>query len=115
PFDTAADMRHALDALRPAALVFSKLDVWPVLVAEAAERGVPLGMISGTLAAGSSRRSGPAARLLGEAYRRLDLVGAIAADDAERLVELGVRPDAVRVTGDTRYDQVWDRAGEVDL
>src|SRR5919108_3258379 len=31
PFDAAGDMRAALDALQPRALVFSKLDVWPEL------------------------------------------------------------------------------------
>jgi len=99
-----------LDALRPDAIVFSKLDVWPTLVREASRRGVPLGLVSATLAATSSRRSGPAAGLLRPAYGRLDRVGAIDVDDAERLVTLGVRRDAIEVTGDTRYDQVWDRA-----
>lgn len=110
PFDTVGDARAALDALRPDALVFSKLDVWPVLVAEAARRSAPLGLVSATLAAGSSRRRGPAAALLRAAYSRLDMVGAIDDDDAGRLVELGVRASAIEVTGDTRYDQVWARA-----
>ena len=114
PFDTAADARAALDALCPAALVFAKLDVWPVLVAHAARRGVRLGMISATLAERSSRRSGVAAALLRDAYARLELVGAIDAGDAARLVALGVRREAIRVTGDTRYDQVWARAQAAD-
>ena len=58
PFDTAANARAALDALRPAALIFSKLDVWPLLAESAAARGVPLGLISATLSSGSGRRSG---------------------------------------------------------
>ena len=40
PFDTDGEARSALDALRPRALVFSKLDVWPNLARVAAERGV---------------------------------------------------------------------------
>lgn len=114
PFDTAADARAALDALQPRALVFSKLDVWPTLVRQAHRRGVRLGMISATLARESSRRSGPASALLREAYAMLDAVGAIDDDDAERLVALGVRPAAVEITGDTRYDQVWARAMKAD-
>lgn len=110
PFDTAGDARAALGALNPDALVFSKLDVWPTLVAEASRRGIPLGMVSATLAQGSSRRRGPAARLLRAAYARLDMVGAIDEEDAERLVALGVRAGVIQVTGDTRYDQVWARA-----
>ena len=114
PFDTPGDARAALDALRPSALVFSKLDVWPVLAAAAAERGVRLGLVSATLAAGSSRRSLLASALLRDAYRRLDAVGAIDEADADRLVALGVRPAAITVTGDTRYDQVWARAQGAD-
>jgi 3-deoxy-D-manno-octulosonic-acid transferase len=114
PFDTAGDARAALDALRPTALVFSKLDVWPRLAAAADRRGVRLGLVSATLAETSSRRRGPAAALLADAYARLELVGAIDAGDAERLVALGVRHHAVSVTGDTRYDQVWARALAAD-
>lgn len=114
PFDSASGVRQALDALRPDALVFAKLDVWPRLVQSAAARGVALGMVSATLPASSSRRSGIAAAMLRDAYRSLDAVGAIDADDAGRLVDLGVRPEAIEVTGDTRYDQVWTRAALAD-
>lgn len=114
PFDTPGDARAALDALRPTALVFSKLDVWPLLTGAASRRGVALGLVSATLAEGSRRRSGLTAALLRDAYARLDLVGAIDAADAERLAALGVARDALSVTGDTRYDQVWARAHAVD-
>jgi 3-deoxy-D-manno-octulosonic-acid transferase len=114
PFDTAAGARVALDALRPAAIVFSKLDVWPTLARTASARGTRLGLISATLAAGSSRRSGLGGALLRDAYARLDAVGAIDAADAERLVALGARREVVSVTGDTRYDQVWSRAQQAD-
>jgi 3-deoxy-D-manno-octulosonic-acid transferase len=114
PFDTPADAGIAIDSLHPTALVFSKLDVWPVLTRAAHARGVRLGLISATLARGSSRRSRTASALLRDAYAALDAVGAIDDADADRLVELGVRPGVVTVTGDTRYDQVWERAERVD-
>ena len=110
PLDTTDDSAAALDALRPAALVYSNLDVWPNITQVARRRGVKLGLISATLAEGSSRRSGFARALLHDAYASLDAVGAIDAAHADRLVELGVRRDVIEVTGDTRYDQVWERA-----
>ena len=114
PFDTPRGARAALTGLRPDALVFSKLDVWPLLASEAKSRGVGLGLISATLPAGSSRLRGLAPRLLREAYAALDAVGAISGDDAERLVLLGCRASNVTVTGDTRFDQVWSRAAAAD-
>ena len=114
PFDVAADMRAALAALSPTALVFSKLDVWPTLAREASRRGTRLGIVSATLADSSSRRSGVAGVLLREAYARLDRVGAISTEDADRLVSLGVPYRRITVTGDTRYDQVWARAERAD-
>jgi 3-deoxy-D-manno-octulosonic-acid transferase len=109
PFDATGDVRAALDALAPNALVFSKLDVWPTLAREASRRGIPLGLISATLARGSSRLSGIAGAVLRDAYARLDRVGAISEDDAERLAALGVPAERITITGDTRYDQVWAR------
>lgn len=114
PFDTAGDMRIALQSLRPAAVVFSKLDVWPELVRQAKRQGVRVGMVSATLAEGSRRRGGVARLLLRDAYASLDSVGAVDEADADRLVELGVQRSVIQVTGDTRFDQVWHRAEAVD-
>jgi 3-deoxy-D-manno-octulosonic-acid transferase len=114
PFDDTASMRAATAALAPTALVFSKLDVWPTLAREARRRGTRLGLVSATLAASSSRRSRLAGALLRDAYGHLDRVGAVSTEDADRLVSLGVPARRVTVTGDTRFDQVWARAGRVD-
>lgn len=110
PFDTAQNAAEILDALNPTALVFSKLDIWPVLAETAAARGTRLGILSATIPSSSLRRSAIGRMALTEAYAAIDAVGAIAPGDAERLIEMGVRPDRITITGDTRYDQVWSRA-----
>lgn len=110
PFDTARAANRSLRALRPSALVFSKADVWPVLSERAHRAGVKLGLISAAIPATSARRSGTFSQLTRHAYAILDAVGAASPTDATRLIEAGVRPPYVRVTGDTRYDQAWARA-----
>ena len=114
PFDSAADADALLDALRPSVLVFVKLDVWPVLVERAQRRGVPVMMLSATLAESSGRRGVFSRALLHDAYAALSLVGVIDEEHGERLVELGVPQANIRHTGDTRFDQVWQRAQQVD-
>ncbi len=114
PFDTHRAARAVLRAIRPTALVFSKLDVWPVLVDEAVRQGVAVALIAATLAERSGRQGTLARALLRDAYAALRVVGAVDAADAARLQDLGVRAERVQVTGDTRYDQVWARAHAID-
>lgn len=118
PFDTARSMRHLIGSVKPTALVFSKLDVWPILVEEARAAGVRTGIISGTMHSDSGRRSAMASLLLRDSYAALDAVGAISSDDRANIVQLGANPDRVTITGDTRYDQVWarrERGGPTEL
>lgn len=110
PFDTLDHADAVVSALRPSALVFSKLDIWPVITERATAARVPVGVISATLPESSGRRGFFARAVLGDAYRAIDRVGAIDTNDAERLREQGVRADRIGVTGDTRFDQVWARA-----
>ena len=110
PFDTFDNAEAIIAALRPTALIFSKLDIWPALTESAADHGVKVGVISATLPESSGRRGIFARALLADAYRAIDSVGAIDDSDAARLREQGVNRDRITVTGDTRYDQVWLRA-----
>lgn len=110
PFDNAADMDAALDALRPTLLVFSKLDVWPILVERAGLNGVALALISGTLPAQSRRLSGVGGAIARDAYLALDAIGVASADDAQRFADVGIPRVRIEVTGDTSYDQVIARA-----
>lgn len=114
PFDRAGTASRLIAALAPTALVYSKLDVWPLLTEEASRRGVRLGLIAATMSEGSGRR-GPLARALSrEAFAALDAVGAIDPADADRLVDAGVQRNRITLTGDTRYDQVAARAAALD-
>ncbi|HYN83032.1 MAG TPA: glycosyltransferase N-terminal domain-containing protein [Gemmatimonadaceae bacterium] len=110
PFDTVGDAALALSALRPTALVFSKLDVWPVLVEQAASRGARLGLMSAAMPASSGRRARAAQLFLRDAFHAMDLVGAVSDSDGANLIGAGVRPDRLRITGDARYDQAWSKA-----
>ena len=114
PFDSAADADALLDALQPSVLVFVKLDVWPVLVERATRRGIPVMMLSATLAEGSGRRGTVSRALLRDAYAAMTAVGVIDASHGARLVDLGVNASRIHRTGDTRFDQVWERAQRVD-
>jgi 3-deoxy-D-manno-octulosonic-acid transferase len=114
PWDRPGDMRAALDLSAPACIAFVRTEIWPVLVRLAAARRTPLVMLNGVLAEGSSRTGRAGRLLLRPAYRRLDAVGAASEEDAARFPLLGVRADRIVVTGDARFDQVWQRVQSLD-
>jgi 3-deoxy-D-manno-octulosonic-acid transferase len=114
PWDVHADSTALLDALRPAAIAFVRTEIWPVLGALAAERGIPTLLLNAVLAEGSSRLSPPARFLLGPAFRRLHAIGAVSAEDGARFARLGVDPSRIHVTGDARFDQVAARIERID-
>jgi 3-deoxy-D-manno-octulosonic-acid transferase len=115
PWDVADDARAALDALRPSLLVFTQKEVWPTLTSEAARAGVGVALVAATLPEGAGRMRPWARPVIGPALAKLDLVAAIDSSDGERLVTIGARPGAVRVTGDPGVDSAWARAGTADL
>lgn len=108
PYDRAADVRRAIEAVRPDLLVFTKLDLWPELATQARAAGCRVTMVAGTVSAESQRLRWPSRQLTAPGYGALDLVGAISADDAGRLIQLGCRPEQVIVTGDPRVDSALD-------
>ena len=114
PLDTGRNARKLFDLIDPDLLIFSKFDIWPNLVWEAARRGVPILLIAGTLHA-ESRRISPIARSFFSAvHRYIAMHCAISEADAKRFESLCGDPSRVLVTGDTRFDQVYRRAMGVD-
>jgi 3-deoxy-D-manno-octulosonic-acid transferase len=104
PWDTPGSVRRALDALRPTALVFAKLDLWPELACQAAGQGIGAGLIAGTVSPVSGRLRWPARALLRPGYAALTAAGAIAQADADLLAALVTPPDRILVLGDPRFD-----------
>jgi len=110
PLDTASHLDRVLGTLRPELLVFAKLDVWPGMVAAADRAGVPTALINAVVRDGSRRSGVVARRLFRPVYASLDGVGAATEIDARRLRRLGVRREALSLTGDAAFDLALARA-----
>ncbi|MBX3146948.1 MAG: hypothetical protein KF785_09245 [Gemmatimonadales bacterium] len=107
PYDTRTQVDAMLSALEPTALVFTKLDLWPELATRARRRGTRVGLVAGTVSPVSGRRRPVARALTRPGYAAIDRAGAIAPDDARRLVELGTDPTRITVLGDPRVDSAF--------
>lgn len=111
PFDCPRAVRRFIREARPLALVILETEIWPNLVREARRAGIPVVVVNGRI----SPRKYPSYRrwraLLRPVFRQLYAVGVQNEVYAARFTELGVSPDAVRVTGNLKFESV---ATEVD-
>lgn len=114
PWDLPDEVGPVLDAVRPDALVFTKTEAWPELVAAAVARGIPVALVGGTLPPGSSRAGWPARSLLRSTWASMRLVAAFGEEDAVGFRKLGVPAAAVKVTGDPGIDSAAQRARAAD-
>lgn len=114
PEDTRANVLRLLGLLKPALLVFSKFDIWPNLAWLSDEAGVPVAVTAATLSPDSGRLRWPSRSFHRSFYRALSLVCAISEEDAASYRRLGVSGENCLVTGDTRFDQTFERAAGID-
>jgi len=114
PWDLPETMGGVLDSVRPNAVVFTKTEIWPVLVAEAKRRGIPTAIIGATVPDRAGRRKWPTRAVLRPAWGSLRLACASTNADEGHLLELGVHREAVRVTGDPGMDSAASRFAASD-
>jgi 3-deoxy-D-manno-octulosonic-acid transferase len=105
PLDFYPCARRAIRLLQPRMLLIVETDIWPTLVLTARQHGIPVGIVNGRLSQKSFRgyrRLGVVSRSI---YRSFDLVCAQGPNDAERYLQLGVPPEALRITGSLKFDE----------
>ena len=112
PFDSAMNARRFLDVIRPNAAVLVRYDIWPNHVWELGRRGIPTFIANATLRPSSARLLWPFRSFHHYVYESLTSILTVSDADAAsfRLFHL-TRPE-IRVVGETRYDQVWQRSEE---
>jgi 3-deoxy-D-manno-octulosonic-acid transferase len=104
PLDHPWCVDAALARVSPRALVLIETELWPVWIAAAARRGIPVVLVSGRLSDRSFPRYRRLAPLLARTLARLAAVGARTERDRERFVALGALPERVSVVGDLKLE-----------
>jgi 3-deoxy-D-manno-octulosonic-acid transferase len=104
PYDLPASIRRFLNRVRPRVAVIMETEIWPNLFLECEARGVPIVVANARLSEKSLRGYGPVRPLARAAIRCATFVAAQSQQDAERLLELGARPERLRVVGNLKYD-----------
>lgn len=103
PMETAAAWRRLFREGTPKLGLLLEIEIWPIMIAEAARAGVPLFLINSQIPERSMPRARRLARLLGHPVTGVTGVLAKSERQAARFRELGAAD--VRVCGELRFDQ----------
>ncbi len=109
PLDMADDVKRYLDALQPSVVAITKHDIWPNLVWQAHDRGIPTFLINGNFHAKSLRLWPVARQFHAAVYAAFAEIMTVSSEDAGRarfIVGDSVRVEAM---GDSRFDRVLAR------
>ena len=107
PLDFPWAVSGMVDRLRPVLYLFVETELWPNLLWQLRDRGVPSVLVNGRLSSRSFRRQDlPGLRSFYRSMlRALSLCLMQSARDGERIVALGAEPSGVHITGNIKFDQ----------
>lgn len=104
PFDLPGIVSKVARRIGPDLFLFSENEIWPNLLTTLAEMHVPTIQVSGRLSARAAETLGRFPALTAGVLGRVTRFCVQGHDDRRRLVELGVAPDRVVVTGSLKGD-----------
>lgn len=104
PYDLPYVVRRFLNKTRPAMLLLMETELWPNVLHQCEQRGIPVLVGNARLSAKSLSGYQKVRRLLAPGLRSIRLVAAQADGDRGRFIHLGVPFSRVRVLGNIKSD-----------
>ena len=104
PFDWRWTVRRVLSTIRPTAVIILETELWPGFLRECRNQKVPVAIVNGRLSGQSFRRYRLVKRFISRVLSFITLAIMQTDADANRLIELGMEPENVRVSGSVKFD-----------
>jgi len=106
PWDVPFAVRRALRSIQPDVLVLEYTELWPNLIHQASERGVRLVLTNGRISPDNLSAYKRFFALVGNPLKRFDRLLMRSRSEANRAAELGASAFALRIAGNTKYDNL---------
>ncbi len=104
PYDLPGCIGRFLDRTRPHLAVVFETEVWPNMLRQCDHRDIPVILANARLSHSSAAGYQRLGRFAPDVFSLLSRVAAQSQDDADRIIQLGVRPESVEVTGSVKFD-----------
>ena len=104
PIDSPAIIRRTLDAIQPRMLVLAETEIWPNLISEASNRGIPIVLVNARMSEKAFGKYKMLKRSLGKLLSKYDRFFFKNKEDAQRYQYFGIVPDRADLAGDMKFD-----------
>lgn len=104
PIDRRSYVARAQAVVHPSAIVLVEAEIWPNFIWRAKSQRIPLFLVNARISERSFRGYKRFGFLFRPLFAAFDGVGAQTEQDAERLREIGCRPEVVKVVGSMKFD-----------
>jgi 3-deoxy-D-manno-octulosonic-acid transferase len=112
PLDIPWTVRRYLDNLRPQLAVTLESEIWPNFLSLARQRRVLLALANARLSDKTFRRYLRYKRYITDIINSYDIVAASDSQDYQRLLEVGMEPGRLRLTGNLKCDRLLQERRE---
>ena len=104
PIDTFTAVRRWLDHARPDAAIIVETELWPEMLHQCHTLRIPVIVVNARLTAAAARRYRWIKPLLRPLLAPIKLALTQSPTDSQRLIDLGLRPEALKVVGNLKFD-----------
>lgn len=115
PFDWKFTVNRALKHFQPKAVLIMETELWFNFIREANKSGAFIALVNGRLSEKSVRNYSKIKSFIERVLRRIDLALMQNQADAKRILQLGIRPSKVKVTGNIKFDQTLEKSDLTEI
>lgn len=115
PLDIPFVVRKVINLIRPDIFIAMETEIWPNFIRTCKESGAKLLILNGRISPRSYKRYMKTKFFWKRVLQCIDQIGVISETDADRIKDIGIDDNKVRVIGNAKYDSLASRASEPSL
>jgi len=115
PFDFKFSVRRALRNFKPDAVLLMETELWFNFLREANKNGAKIAIVNGRLSENSFKNYSYIKNFICRVLSYVELALMQTNADAKRLMSLGVHPGKVKVTGNIKFDQAFEKSDLTEI
>lgn len=104
-FDSAPWIERAVGGVQIKLFLFGEMEIWPLLISKLAQRDIPICMVNARVEVRNVQKYRMLSFLFPRLFSQISKVLVVSESMKERFLSLGVAPERVQTTGNTKYDR----------